>query len=317
MARAYGANAALLGKTEAVAGTKPSGNWEKLPFISLDLGSEQPLLDDPVLGYGRDPIAPFRDVISEGGNAVVPMEVRDIGFWLHKIFGAATVTGASDPFTHTFKSGKVLTSIPTFALEAGTPEIPSFLVHTYLVAGGIDLSFTRAGGARATIPLIGQAETKFTTTQGGTPTTRVYAPFSQFQGSIKKNAANLASITEASLSFTNNPEAVQVIRNDGLADGVDPTLCAATGSFTARLAGMAEYDDAVAGTQVSLELGYTISATRKVLFLLNHVLLAKPKVPIPGPGGVEATFNYRAYQNPVAPLEMLTVTLINDIAAYT
>lgn len=317
MSRAYGADATLLGKTETVYGTKPAGNWEQLPFISSDLGSAQPLIADPVLGYGRDPIAPFRDVITEDGNIVVPADSRNLGFWLHKLLGAASVVGAADPFAHTFKSGKAISLIPSFALQIGYPAVPSFHVHTGLIANSAAFTFTRSGGAQVTIGLMGQAETRFGATQGGVPTSRVYAPFSQFQGAIKKDGATLANITEASLTYSNNAEAVQTIRSDGLAEGVDPTVASCTGAFTARYAETTVLADSEAGTEVDLELSYTISATRKLLLTINHVLLSKPKVPVPGPGGISATFDWQAYQNPVTPLEMLTVALTNDVAAYT
>ncbi|CAK0741405.1 hypothetical protein WCLP8_1200003 [uncultured Gammaproteobacteria bacterium] len=63
MARAIGANAQLLGKFEAAYGTAPGGAYARLPFISCDLGSEQPLEANDVLGLGRDPPEPSRGVV--------------------------------------------------------------------------------------------------------------------------------------------------------------------------------------------------------------------------------------------------------------
>ena len=45
MPRAIGANARLLMIPEASYGTAPSGNWRRMPFLSCNLGAEQPLLD--------------------------------------------------------------------------------------------------------------------------------------------------------------------------------------------------------------------------------------------------------------------------------
>ena len=52
MPRAIGANARLLMIPEASYGTAPSGNWRRMPFLSCNLGAEQPLLD--ALGVERD-----------------------------------------------------------------------------------------------------------------------------------------------------------------------------------------------------------------------------------------------------------------------
>jgi hypothetical protein len=54
MARAYGSSAHLLMKRETVYGQAATGNYIRVPFNRCNLGSEQGLIDDPVLGQGRD-----------------------------------------------------------------------------------------------------------------------------------------------------------------------------------------------------------------------------------------------------------------------
>ena len=90
MARSYGANASLLLKRETAYGTEASGNYVRMPFNRCSLGSEQGLIDDPVLGQGRDPLAPLQDVINDEGDIVVPVDPRYLGFWLTGLFGDPT-----------------------------------------------------------------------------------------------------------------------------------------------------------------------------------------------------------------------------------
>jgi hypothetical protein len=66
MARAYGSSAHLLMKRETAYGQAATGNYIRMPFNRCNLGSEQGLIDDPVLGQGRDPLAPLQD----GGTPV-------------------------------------------------------------------------------------------------------------------------------------------------------------------------------------------------------------------------------------------------------
>ena len=101
MARAYGSSASLLLKRETVYGQKPSGNFYKMPFTSSNLGSEQGLIDDPVLGFGRDPAQPLRDVINVDGDISVPVDPRYQGFWLTGLFG--------EPETETVKAEGFIT----------------------------------------------------------------------------------------------------------------------------------------------------------------------------------------------------------------
>ena len=50
MARAYGSSATLLLKRETVYGQSAAGDYIRMPFNSCTHGSEQGLIDDPVLG---------------------------------------------------------------------------------------------------------------------------------------------------------------------------------------------------------------------------------------------------------------------------
>ena len=58
MARAYGSSATLLLKREFAYGQAAAGDYIRIPFNRYTLGSEQGLIDDPVLGPGARPICP-------------------------------------------------------------------------------------------------------------------------------------------------------------------------------------------------------------------------------------------------------------------
>jgi hypothetical protein len=62
-------------------------HYIRMPFNRCNLGSEQGLIDDPVLGQGRDPLAPLQDVINDEGDIVVPVDPRYLGLWLTGLFG--------------------------------------------------------------------------------------------------------------------------------------------------------------------------------------------------------------------------------------
>jgi hypothetical protein len=94
MARARGANAVMAAVFEATYGVTPGTGFRKLPFVSANLGEEQSLIESDLLGYGRDPLTPAYDVVSNESDIVVPMDHRNIGFWLKALFGNPT-TAAS------------------------------------------------------------------------------------------------------------------------------------------------------------------------------------------------------------------------------
>jgi hypothetical protein len=166
-ARAYGSSAHLLMKRETTYGQAATGNYIRVPFNRCDLGSEQGLIDDPVLGQGRDPLAPFQDVIADEGDIVVPVDPRYLGLWLTGLFGDPDTTDNGDgSYDHEFASGGE--DLPSYTLEVGMLKVPAFFRHAGVKLNSIALEFTRSGAAAATINAIAQRETRFGTSQGGT-----------------------------------------------------------------------------------------------------------------------------------------------------
>ena len=312
MARAYGANAQLLGKFESTYGTPPSGDYIKLPFVSSELGSEQGLIASDLLGQGRDPAQPIRDVIKVEGNIVVPVDLRNFGHWLKTLFGAPTTTGTG-PYVHTFVSGAA--SLPSLAVEVGMPDIPAYFMNAGVRVNSLQLSFARSGAANATLNCIAQGEERNTSSGGGTPTTATLTRFNQFQGSVKKNGSDLGNVTGAQLTYSNNLERIETIRSDGKIESADPTIAALTGNIAVRFADTALIDAATDDTPLELEFAYTIDTDNSLTFTAHKVYLPKPKLAVNGPGGVQATFDWQAAKA-TSPARMLTVVLKNDVASY-
>ncbi|WP_420394233.1 phage tail tube protein [Acuticoccus sp.] len=108
---------------ESVFGTAPESGFHRMPFASSTIGSEQPLLDSELFGYGRDPLAPVKDAVTADGDVVVPIDAEPWGVWLKSAFGSPTTTG-SGPYTHDFRSGSW--TLPSMAIETAMPDVPHF-----------------------------------------------------------------------------------------------------------------------------------------------------------------------------------------------
>ncbi len=312
MSRAIGANAQLLAKVEATYGTAPGSNYARLPFISCDLGAEQPLEANDVLGLGRDPPEPSRGVVTDQGNIVVPVDLRDIGLWLKGLFGPPATTGTTPTFTHVFSSGAA--SLPSLALEIGMPDLPRYFLNTGCMVDSIKFPWATSGKANATVAVIAQGEIDTGTSGGGAPTSRVLRRFQQSMGVVRKDGAALGNVTGGELTYANKLSAVRTIRDDGKIDGCDLGVAACTGQISVRFADTVLLDAASAGTPVALSLGWIIDDDHSLLFDLPAVYLPKAKNPISGPGGIEAKYNWQAAKP--ATGAFVTVTLKTDVDSY-
>ncbi|MEO3475526.1 phage tail tube protein [Roseomonas sp. CAU 1739] len=313
MPRAIGANCRLLMIPEATYGTAPSGDWLRMPFLSCDLGAEQPLLDADVIGVGssRDPAAPFLDTVTVQGQAVVPVDLVNIGHWLRLLLGPPTTTGTSPNFIHSFGSGAA--SLPSNSIEIGYPDVPNYDLCTGVRADTLEIDFSPTGPATATFGLMGQGSVRGAASSGGTPTSAAYTAFNKAQGAISRNGSALAQVTGARLTYANGMEMVRTIRADRKVEGVDPGIARATGQITARFADTALLTQAQNNAPAEFAFSYTIDANRSLTFTLHEVYLALAKTPVEGPGGVEASFEFRAAFNATAT-RMMTAVLKNQQA---
>ncbi len=260
MPRANGANSRLLMIPEVTYGTAPGGNWRRVPFLSCNLGAEQPLLDADVIGLGgnRDPAAPFFDTVTVEGDVVVPVDLTNTGHWLRLLLGAPTTTGTNPNYTHTFGSGAA--TLPSQAIEIGYPDVPNYDVCTGIRADALEIDFSPTGPATATIKLIAQGSTRSGSSSGGTPVAAAYTAFHKAHGSIARGGSALAQVTGARLSYSNSVEAVRTIRADRKIEGADPGIARATGQITARFADTTLLTQAQNGTAAEFAFAFIIDA---------------------------------------------------------
>ena len=95
------------------------------------------------------------------------------------------------------------------------------------------LSWTmqRSGLLTASAQLVAQGETVASSSQAGTPTDYDLRRFGHFNGSIKRNGVSLGNVVSAQITYANNLDRIETIRNDGMIDGADPTIAALTGTI--------------------------------------------------------------------------------------
>lgn len=429
MARARGANAVMALAFESTYGVPPGSGFKKVPFVSSALGEEQNLIESDLLGYGRDPQQPARDVINNDGDVVVPLDLRNFGHWLklllgvpattqgvaatgaitfsaqpannstitingtdftfvtstpagadeikigaalaetlanavlalnassdidvddatyvvnlagtailiaHKTIGAGgnsftiaassspasngtpsgtTLAGgsASGPYNHVFLSGAL--ALPSAAIEVGMPDVPSYGMNFGAMANTLSVQLQRSGLLNATIGIIAQGETRLGSSGAGSPTETVIERFTQFTGQIRRNGVPLGNVVSGRFNFSNGLDKVEVIRPDGRIAGADPAMLAVNGEIAVRFADTALLDLAVAGTAIELVFEWQIAAGKLLRHTVHNVFLPKPKLPITGPAGVQASFNWQASEHPSLQTTC-TVTLINDVASY-
>jgi hypothetical protein len=428
MARARGANAVMALAFETTYGVPPGSGFKQVPFVSSALGEQQNLIESDLLGYGRDPQQPARDVINNDGDVVVPLDLRNFGYWLKLLLGAPTSTqgtaaagsftfdgqpadgstisiggadwtfvaagasgdesligtslqetltnaviglnksataalasqtyslnlagnailvesdtigtagnsvtldasttpnsnatasgatlaggSAAGPYNHVFASGAL--SLPSAAIEVGMPDVPSYGMNFGAMADKLAIQLQRSGLLNGTVSVIAQGETRGGASGSGSPTEQVIDRFTQFTGQIRRDGVPLRNVVSGTFTYANNLDKVEVIRPDGRIAGADPAMLAVTGQVVVRFADTSLLDLAVAGTAIELIFEWSIASGKLLRFVVHNVNLPKPKLPITGPAGVQATFDWQASEHP-SLAKTCTALLVNDVTAY-
>ena len=312
MARAMGANALLRIKRESTYGTAPSGNWHTVPFESYGLSMTQELIDNVLLGQGRNPQEMVLGAVNVDGNAAVPVDVANIGYWLYGLMGNATVTGDGTPHIHTFNSGA--TALPSYAIEVENEDITECRLAEGVMVESMQFSLSRTGPAKCTVNLVGKSENMSATSAAGTPTALALTRYSGFHATAKVGGAVFADCESAELTLSNNLEKVETLTGDGEIAGLEPAQVAVTGTVTLRFSDSTYYDLARAGTPVELELAYTIDADTSLAITVWQARLEIPRTEISGPGGIKASFAFKGERDSSSGLAY-TVVMENTIAA--
>ena len=234
--------------------------------------------------------------------------------------GAPTSTSEAPGYKHLFTGGG---ATPSKTLEVGHTQLATPSYRRYLGVNFNDFSFTMSprGVASARINAVSQQRVVAATSIDATPlTTYTVTRFSQGNGLIKLGGTQIAYVTAGDFSFTNSPDVVETIRADGLIDGVDMGQARPSGSMTVRLSDHATQTTLQTAfdnqAPVVLQYGFTHPGGWSLMFDMPRVLLAAPKAPITGPGGVEQQIAWQAENDSTAGYG-LRVTLVNDVATYT
>lgn len=312
MSNAYGSNAKVIAAFESTYGSIPADGYTQIPFSKYDVSAIQGLIDDDLLGNGRDPSKPSLDAISVSGGITVPVDSRSFGFWLKAALGAPVTTGLTTKL-HTFKSGAQ--NIPSICLQVQNPEIPLYRSHMGAKVDTLEIDFQRTGLTVAQLSLIAQGENKDAGSADSTLTTYDSGRFSSFNGFIKKDGVSMGRVVSAKLKYSNGLDKIETIRSDGKLDGVDPTNTMADGSITVRFDSTTLFDSASSGTPVKLEFGYDAGTDKKLNFIVHEAYLSRPSVPIDGPKGIQVTFDFKGAKNATEGC-MLSVELTNDVEDY-
>jgi hypothetical protein len=214
---------------------------------------------------------------------------------------------------HEFRSGAW--TLPSMSIEKGMADVPQFSMYAGCVVDRLAWTMQRSGLLTATVGLVAQGEANAAASAAGTLADVALLRFGHFNGEVRRNGVGLGNVVSSEIAYSNELDRIETIRADGRIDGADPSMATLTGRTEMRFADTTLFDQAIAGAPCELVFAYSLPSGESRTLTVHAVYLPRPRVEIPGPQGVQASFEWQAAQD-LALGRMVTIALVNDVEAY-
>ena len=296
-------------------------------FIQNSMAAKRNLVQSNIISASRSRSQPGAGNLDVSGTIKTGLSPTHIWWWLKHILGAPTTTGASAPYTHTYRPG---------ALPVG------FIVENDWIPAGISSKVEQFLGCRiadATFDFPQEGEATLTCSVNGAKYTIASAPLDAslndpghvgwFAPDVTVNIAGASSLKVKSASFkiSSNLETDRYCLGTG-GERVDMPegFADVTGSISAIFdtASFTDYiDKAIARTDTTLEIICTSGAgtgasagNEKLSLKLDHALISLPGKTIESPGGLEINVEFSTFKSGATDKGLIAV-LLSPIATAT
>jgi hypothetical protein len=313
----------VYGKTtidfETSLGVSPAVKAGKtLPFITNQLNSKQTLNKSKVISGMRSDSQPSYGNTDVSGTVTTSIDLGSIGYWLKSVVGNPVTTentaGAAGDYTHVFKVGSSLPSMVIERLVGSTRFLYNGCkADTFKVSVGGDAEI------EAQLDYVGCKSTVGTTAYDDAAAVISQTDkLNQFLAAIKiGGAAATGVIKSGDFTLNNNlDKSCYTVGDQGFRSQIAEGLAQASGSFKTLFNDTSLMDYGLDHVTTSLEISWSISATKSLSFLFPEVNFSRSDALITGPGGVELDLSWDAFFNTDANGSIVVVTLNNQVASY-
>jgi hypothetical protein len=315
MTQARGFFKTLCGVWEDTYGTTPSissGEMFKLPFNTAEIGSEEDMIEPATIRGNRYQAEPAFGNINVNGRVTVPIDVRNIGYWLRMLLGDPSTTG-SGTYTHIFDPA---TTLPSSTLEVGFSDISSYHKFSGVKVNGMSMSFQKSTELTADVDILGKAEVVASGAADPGPTSKTFDRFNAKGISLKKGGSTITTIRKLDLSIRNELATdIFCIDGTGFRNSLPETNFVVEGSFEVLFENQDIYNEAINGTETSLQVTLT-NGTNSLVFDIYELKFPRRAVTSSGSAPVFLDVPFKAYYQDNAQSVPLRVTLTNDVSAY-
>lgn len=319
MPQQAGANAQVMMGFESTYGTAPSIGYIVPVNFGEGVKGAQSVNQVNTIRGNRNPNQPYRGNREVSGPMPVPLDSTCFPYWLCAIFGDPTSEG-SDPYTHEWK---VVSVQPSITLEKAFTDLTTdrYVRHLGCKVDSLGLDVGGDGELVANLGIFGAEDSWETSAFDASPTTLSLARVNNFDGAVMEGGSASSIITKVSLNIgfglDKRPDIIP-IANAGVRSDLPAGGISVGGSVTALFNddGYTLLDKGISGTESSLKVTFTASASSIVEFELQEIEFERTGPAIETPEGLLITMNYQGFYEDGSEASAIVWRVTNGVASY-
>lgn len=322
MSQQSGSRVQIIYDTETSYGLAPtSPNAFVLPFVSESVRQSRNLVTSKTIRSDRNPYPPARGNVEVSGDLNFELSPQ-YGRMLKHIFGTVTSSGASAPYTHTFK----ISSLPvgmTLEKQFTDLAVAKYFQYTGLKVNSFRFTARTEGMIDCTVGVMGKKEIVSGESFDSTATDLGHTPFDAMDASITEGGSELAICTEIDFTLENGLDGGNyVIDRTGQRRSLPAGTVRISGNVRAVFEDVTLYNKAINNTETSLSVefkkGTGAGSTAGNEKLTIHVpeLIFQPNAPVvSGPAGVVVELPFEGYYSDDGNASAMYAVLVTPSSA--
>lgn len=317
-----GSDAVIAVYDETAYKTVPgSPDGRLLYFTELTANASRENIISNTISADRNRVQPGQGNLDVSITANVEVAPESIGWWLKHLLGVPTSSGASAPYTHTYRP----TTLPVgFIIEQDWTAKIANKVHRYLgcrlTQGSI--SIPQSGLATFNGSIGGADFAIATAALDATLTDPGHTAWSASQVVVKIAGTQSCLVRDVTFNINNNMDTDRYTLCGGTRYDMPEGFADVSGEITAIFdtATHTLIENALARTDTTLEVilthgtGAGTAGNEQLSIKLDHALIALASPPITSPAGIQMSFTFNAFKSGATD-KGLVVVLKNAIAA--
>ena len=285
-----------------------------LPINSFGVRSTRALNRANTLTASRNPTEPFAGNLSVAGDIVIPVDSAALAYWLIAMFGAPTTSGGS-PYVHEFK---IPSAQQSFALENAFTDLATAKYNLFKGCKVSSFTITVGGDGEltATLGVMGKSDSLENSSMDAAPTTVTLVRLNNFHAALTEGGFTIANATELTITIGFPMDPYYVIGGAGSVGSLAEQKVEVSGNIKCLFENTTLIDKAVAGTESSLKLTITGSASSVFELEIQELLYERNSVDVPGPQGLLVDLNFQGYYANGSEVSGIVARLTNATSDY-